>query len=173
MRTGYITGEFDLYEQEERLLSWKRGRFVVLFCTTCCAQCVDYAKVSMVVICFLADSVEQLQQMMCRGGRNGDVCQVWLLKYEGGKTSSYNYVKNGCIRLHIQLELDGADLAVGCKNRSSLCSWCELNKGNEFESCLSEELSLLSVCDEEGGESIDGLVVRSTLDILNEGKIVK
>jgi hypothetical protein len=128
----------------------------------------------MVLICFLADSVDQLQQMMCRGGRNGAVCQVWLLTYGGGEGSCYQYAKDGCIRQQIQLELDGADLARSCEDRSSFCSWCKVNKESDCEALISEELSHLSVGAVESDVSRLTVVpeVRSALDVLNQGKIV-
>lgn len=124
--SGFITGEFSVEEQESLLNAWKIGSFEVLFCTTCCAQCVDYAKVSVVVITFHADSIDQLQQMACRGGRNGQYSLVVLFRYKGelGKGTKEVYDGVGCLRYRIQAELDGPTLAARCERSDTKCAYC-------------------------------------------------
>lgn len=160
MSEGFITGELSLEEQGSKLREWKSGRFQALFCTTCCAQCVDYPKVSIVVISFLADSIDQLQQMACRGGRKGEFSAVTLFRYKGefGKGTRPVYEGEGCLRYRLQLELDGPELAAHCEREDTKCLQCL-----EAENSIVDEVSRLSFIDKDSDECPH--------DVLEQGKV--
>jgi superfamily II DNA or RNA helicase len=161
---GFITGELSLEDQGRKLSAWKDGGFQALFCTTCCAQCVDYPKVSLVVISFLADSIDQLQQMACRGGRNGDYCLVVLFRSstEYGKDTKNVYEGEGCIRYRLQMELDGPELAAKCARVDTKCLHC-------LEE--ADEISRLSFPDHECYDALDNILEQGTVAIFLYSKL--
>lgn len=101
----------------------------MLFCTTCCAQCLDYAKVRVVVITFVVECVELLQQIMCRAGRDGLYAKAILFHLEHHKfstarvTSQEVYEGTTCIRRPIHKILDGATTV--CTMEQSKCDVCK------------------------------------------------
>lgn len=160
---GFITGDLSVEEQATQLNAWKTGSYNVLFCTTCCAQCVDYPKVSLVIITFLADSIDQLQQMACRGGRNGEFALVALFRYKGeyGKGTRDVYDGTGCLRYRIQLELDGPELAARCERHDTKCAECLEEVFGTFE-----EVSCFSFLEQDSGNTGDNVLERGTLSTL-------
>ena len=102
----------------------------MLFCTTCCAQGVDCPVVSSVLITFMPSSITQLQQMICRAGRDGCNATATLFATVRNRIGENDetfpvYNSTGCIRARIGQLLDG-ELAKSCKIRETFCTECVL-----------------------------------------------
>lgn len=147
----------------------------MLFCTTCCAQCVDCPVVSHVCISFVCESADLIQQMVCRAGRNDSVAYVHLLFYEthrfspGSNTVSI-YQGTGCIRYRLQQLLDGKELAAACKVPGTFCSHCANQRYDDR--VAAEQSHSIAIQAPKAVEDVSprkGATKRS----LNEGKMTR
>lgn len=135
-----------MLQQRNIIDRWKNGKNVcddVLFCTTCCAQCVDAAKVRLVIVTYVEESVEILQQIICRAGRDGKLGKAVLFhppfKFEVLNSTKNIYEGSGCIRSRIHLELEGTKTM--CSQPDSLCSAC----GKKNHVCVASTLSVFDL----------------------------